>query len=460
MPDLQLEPLPFAEAVEFFRKKGYFVSPDSWRDLWGAAHVNAFTVAKVTAMDVLQDIRKAVDQAIEKGISLQRFKADLQDLLARKGWMAPRGEGGGALKPWRLDTIYRTNVQSAYQAGRFRQMLETAPKRPYWMYDAVEDGRTRPTHAAHDGKVYRFDHPFWDIWYPPNGFNCRCTVSSLSDRQLQRRGLNEETQGTSLKPDPGFDYNVGLEAWKPDLAKYVPEARKILVSNGVGPPRTLDELQARLNRWKDGMAQTGIPTSTKPIRLIDDASTPWLGWARYQTGEIGIRSDVYGRIRRSLQSGRVSGAEEADAIETLVHELGHQLGSPLEFPRYNLDDSYSKLAQTVNDLWARHSAGNILRGMGLRYDWREIERLKLRHPSGYQDYVERMRRILRAAGIDEAEEKTLMAELNTAVAPADLSDRMWSVIRKRKPGFQPRGAFGEMLLSEDKLEWLLGELAG
>jgi uncharacterized protein with gpF-like domain len=26
----------------------------------------------------------------------------------------------------------------------------------------------------------RADHPFWDTWYPPNGFRCRCGVVTLS----------------------------------------------------------------------------------------------------------------------------------------------------------------------------------------------------------------------------------------------------------------------------------------
>ena len=47
-------------------------------------------------------------------------------------------------------------------------------------------------------------------------------------RQAERRGIEVETKGTDLKPDKGFDYNVGREAWKPDLSKYPPELRNRL----------------------------------------------------------------------------------------------------------------------------------------------------------------------------------------------------------------------------------------
>ncbi len=177
MPEFDFEPLPFEEALAFFRAKGYRISGESFREVWGAAHAQAFTVSRVTAMDVLEDIREAIERSLADGISLGEFKRDLGETLARKGWMVPKGEipgpGERRLTPWRLETIFRTNIQSAYSAGRYKQMLEVAPDRPYWRYVAVMDNRTRPAHAAMHGKVYRFDHPFWSKWTPPNGYNCR-----------------------------------------------------------------------------------------------------------------------------------------------------------------------------------------------------------------------------------------------------------------------------------------------
>jgi len=235
---ITLEPLPFQEAIQFFQEKGLSLSPESWRDIWQKAHTTAFTVARVTAVDVLEDIRQAVDQAIDAGTPLAEFKKGLSKLLERKGWLSPRGEDAEItlpdgtirkrLTPWRLDTIYRTNLQSSYATGRYRQMIEVARRRPYWMYDAVGDMRTRPSHAAMDGKVYRFDHPFWDEWYPPNGFNCRCTVRTLSARQMEGSQLTEQTTGVGQKPDAGFAYNPGREKWQPDFNKYSPDARALV----------------------------------------------------------------------------------------------------------------------------------------------------------------------------------------------------------------------------------------
>mgnify|MGYP005833659463 CR=1 FL=1 len=135
------------------------------------------------------------------------FKRELADLFERRGWTG--------LIPWRAENIFRTNIQTAYQVGRYRQMTEphTLKRRPWWMYDAVNDGRTRPTHAAMDGKVYRADSPVWDEWHPPNGYRCRCSLISLGDSELKERGLKPEEAGRLYRPDPGWDFNPAKAAW-------------------------------------------------------------------------------------------------------------------------------------------------------------------------------------------------------------------------------------------------------
>lgn len=172
--------LPFEEQIKFFESKGYALSSQSWRDMWQAAHARAFTVARVTAMDVLVDIREELDSAMKAGTTLRQFKAELKDTLERKGWLAPKGERAEIKLPdgtvrkrltgWRLDTIYRVNLGTSYQVGRYKQMQEVKAQRPFWQYVTAGDLSVRDEHAQHNGKVRHADHPFWDTWYPPNGF--------------------------------------------------------------------------------------------------------------------------------------------------------------------------------------------------------------------------------------------------------------------------------------------------
>jgi SPP1 gp7 family putative phage head morphogenesis protein len=160
------------------------------------AHAQAFTVAKAARLDILQDIRGGLLDAMEQGQTLATFEKNLKPLLQAKGWWgqdvvidpdtldAQLVQLGSSR---RLKTIYQTNLQSAYMAGRHKRQMQSGAFR-YLMYVAVMDGRTRPSHAALNGKVFAKDDPVWDSHYPPNGFNCRCRTRALTAGQVKREG--------------------------------------------------------------------------------------------------------------------------------------------------------------------------------------------------------------------------------------------------------------------------------
>jgi len=186
------------EIVDYFRSKGFEIS-FRWQDVWQDAHKRAFTVAGVTKADVLKTLRSSVTDALSEGKTLREFKQDLEPKLRELGWWGEREiidpETGEVRttelgSPHRLRTIYRTNLQTSYMAGRFRSQQDNIDRRPYWRYVAVLDPSTRPSHAERHGTVLRADDPWWDEHYPPNGWGCRCRVQSLSERQVERRGLN------------------------------------------------------------------------------------------------------------------------------------------------------------------------------------------------------------------------------------------------------------------------------
>lgn len=251
--------LPPKQAVEYMRSKGFAITWD-WEELWQDAQAQAFTVAKATRLDILQDIRDAVEKALQEGKTLAWFEKELTPVLQSKGWWGKQEATNPATgevdqvqlgSPYRLKTIYRTNIQTAYQAGRFQEQLENADDRPYWQYVAILDGKTRPSHRTMHGKVFRFDDPFWASFYPPNGWGCRCRVKALSQSNVERRGLVLESSagklGTAMRmvrigeerevatfravdpvtrkeitmsTDVGWSYNPGAAIWTPDRSRY------------------------------------------------------------------------------------------------------------------------------------------------------------------------------------------------------------------------------------------------
>lgn len=205
---------PPADAIEFLRSKGLALTWN-FQEMLDDAHARAFTVAKATRLDILSDIRGALVDNLAAGGTLEDFNRDLIPTLRAKGWWGKQVAVDpdtldaelvqlGSVR--RLKTIYQTNVQSAYMAGRYRRQME-ADAFPYLQYLAVMDSRTRQSHALLHGKVWRKDDPVWNSIYPPNGYNCRCRTRALTARQLDRAGLKQEPAAEVLTREVAFGMN-------------------------------------------------------------------------------------------------------------------------------------------------------------------------------------------------------------------------------------------------------------
>lgn len=195
---IKLALLPPQEAIDFFRQKGYRVGFD-YRDVWQQEHQAAFTVAKAMQVDLLQDIRAAVDDALVKGTTLADFSKTLRPTLVKKGWWGKAAMADpttGEIKnvqlgsPRRLKTIYDTNLRTAHSEGRWVRIQAASATFPFLMYGHTPGQHERKEHAAWNGLVLRVDDPFWKAHYPVKAWGCKCYVIQMSQRQLDRRGLS------------------------------------------------------------------------------------------------------------------------------------------------------------------------------------------------------------------------------------------------------------------------------
>lgn len=232
------DPAPPKEAWAFWKDK-VPMSMKEFNRLAEDERVKAFVVGGMARADMLTAMHESISKAIETGQPITAWKEEISSLFEQNGWKTPQ--------PWRLDNIFRTNIQTAYGVGRYKQMMDVVEERPYWRYSAVNDRRTRLSHAALHGKVVRADDPFWDKFYPPNGFRCRCTVSCLSDGEMRRKGYKAETiepgQPLEIKmdnnphkgrvvpvmPDNHFQNNPGKEYWQADTGRYRADVRQMLL---------------------------------------------------------------------------------------------------------------------------------------------------------------------------------------------------------------------------------------
>lgn len=85
-----------------------------------------------------------------------------------------------------LHAEYNFVQASAEMAAKWEQYSEDGD-RYLLQYRTAHDDKVRPEHAALDRITLPMGDPFWESYYPPNGWNCRCTVVQV------RRGKYEET---------------------------------------------------------------------------------------------------------------------------------------------------------------------------------------------------------------------------------------------------------------------------
>lgn len=106
---------------------------------------------------------------------------------------------------YNLDWL-RTEQNAAFRQSQaieaWQSIQEDKDVFPLLRYSTIGDNRVRDEHRAIDQVIKPVDDPFWDQWFPPNGFNCRCIVERI------RSGRVSDIP-TPQNPEANFATNVG-----------------------------------------------------------------------------------------------------------------------------------------------------------------------------------------------------------------------------------------------------------
>lgn len=156
----------------------------------------------------------------------------------------------------KIDKTYNSNYlraeynfvqSSAEMAAKWERFSEDGD-RYNLQYRTANDSKVRPEHAALNGVTLPPSDPFWEEYYPPNGWNCRCTVvqvrkskypatphdeaMALGEEALQRdtKGIFHFNSGKQNKTVPDYNpYTIrrcrdcDIAKDKIKLARFAPE---------------------------------------------------------------------------------------------------------------------------------------------------------------------------------------------------------------------------------------------
>jgi SPP1 gp7 family putative phage head morphogenesis protein len=108
-----------------------------------------------------------------------------------------------------LQTEYQHAIAASSAASKWVDIEKQSKALPLLQYDTAGDNKVRPEHAALDGVTRPINDSFWSSYYPPNGWNCRCTVRQLADGTITEKDKIKYPDEKAVPPM--FRYNVGKD---------------------------------------------------------------------------------------------------------------------------------------------------------------------------------------------------------------------------------------------------------
>lgn len=119
-----------------------------------------------------------------------------------------------------LQAEYTFAVQSSLSASQWAEWNNDSEN--FWLeYQTMGDELVRDSHQALNGIKLPKNDPFWEKFYPPNGWRCRCDVLKtsaedkppISSKKAIAKGMNatDQTNGNGVNKLAMFRFNPGMQ---------------------------------------------------------------------------------------------------------------------------------------------------------------------------------------------------------------------------------------------------------
>lgn len=189
-PSLTVPDVPFQEAVSDLLSREPRLA-QGWQEVqrvW--TQERGFALARSASATLTDQVQLRLAQQVREGVPVHKAASELVKLARahQADWTQSYAQ-----------TVYRTNLTTAFTAGRLRQARAPEVRRvaPAFRFDAVGDHDTRKNHNAADGLVAMQEDPVWRKLSPPLGYNCFLPGTPVSGRFVG--GIRTEYFGQALE---------------------------------------------------------------------------------------------------------------------------------------------------------------------------------------------------------------------------------------------------------------------
>jgi len=271
---------PYDDTIRYWRTRAALTDEQEQelRDRFGDVAVN---VTRQTTRAVEKRVRRTVEEIVQQQVHVREGTQRLREAFEAAGVTAET-HPMVRRQPHLFETLFRTQTQLAYAAGREQADRDPAIDEITWGYEyvTVGDDRVRPSHAGLHGMRLPKDDARWQTMTPPNGWACRCVRSKIyvDDEPELRRSKEpkpvKDDKGNLVEPGPdkGFAFRPGDMApqiTKPPLVTPVAPAVKPAVAAPPAPkPRPKPKPQPKPRPPKPvAVKPKPAPRPARPKRL-------------------------------------------------------------------------------------------------------------------------------------------------------------------------------------------------
>lgn len=314
---------------------------------------NVFAFSGAKSLAALEEYKKHLTDESGELVSYGKFRQDVNQVDVEFN-----------------DNHLRTEYNSAVAMAQMSNKWDKLKGFDMLEYRTVGDNKVRKEHEDLDGLRLPPNDPLWSKIYPPNDWNCRCTVIPAPGAEQRRRDKGNAFSKESLKPY--FKRNVGTEQvifndGHPHFIRLPADMKKgkdhqfmaeenygmrsveqILKADDLPAITQPKDIETAKKLWNE------LDKKAKSIDGLDwDLTNRW----EHVVGEHGIKEERWKFINNSTDI--LKNADEVwivkDDKETFKRYIKYYKGKPLVFS-YNIETPEK---WTVYDAEENNSYGNL-----------------------------------------------------------------------------------------------------
>lgn len=341
------ETIGYDEALQFLNSKK-IIPPAAFKEASAQIKAIAFSVQRIETQNALLATKIHLKDTIDQGLSLADFKKSMGEVFTNYG-ITP-------LSDRHIETVFRTNIQSTYNQAHW----DTAQRSKYVVmleFLGIEDDRQSDICAPFNGFIALKTDPIWNTIRPPNHYQCRTGIGSITKARADREGLRPSPKpsakdisrvhedfssmprtlrGQRVRIDRLFEKKIKANA---GLAKEILSPKDTIVKKmkknlginnvdvrGINDIRILEDIEAQLNKLIiNDKYKKKLNSLTERI----NGALMWGGDGKIKLNPNILKDydDVIKKIHASVKRGwSPGGISDTDGIRSIVsHEWAHHL---------------------------------------------------------------------------------------------------------------------------------------